>query len=197
MTEGKSNPLATENPPSTNTVPAKPPVTFSCCQRINTKLSAVHKDCESHIAGRRSTEAFSALPRIRRAQHTAAVTTKTSLLSLVIILYFPMAALRSACADTSVFLAAAAVPYRSLQCSYEASKPQKKTRPSLLKRAKATDERTPYGFARPFSRAASRSSTSSVKPDGRFHAFPRRKMNGRNSSTLKRENFSFLEFCPL
>ena len=33
------------------------------------------------------------------------------------------------------------------------------------------------------------------QPYGRFHTFPRRKMNGRNSSTLKQVNFSFLKFC--
>lgn len=54
------------------------------------KTSAVHKDCDSHIAGRRGTEAFSALPRIRRAQHAAAVITKTPR-RFLIVPFFPIA----------------------------------------------------------------------------------------------------------
>ena len=38
------------------------------------KIFSRNKDCDSHNAGRRGTKAFSALPRIRRAYHTAVLT---------------------------------------------------------------------------------------------------------------------------
>ena len=55
------------------------------------KTFSRNKNCDSHNAGRRSTEAFSALPRTRRAYHTAAVITKTQRRFLIVPLYFPIA----------------------------------------------------------------------------------------------------------
>lgn len=44
--------------------------------------------------------------------------------------------------------------------------------------------RTTCGFACPFSRAASRSSLSSVKPYKRFHVSPRRKISSRSRTSM-------------